>query len=341
MYLLGIETSCDETAVAVVNDRGQPLSDLLASQYDLHKKFGGVVPEIASRRHVEVIDGLIQDALVRSGKSLHDVSGIAVTTGPGLIGALLVGVSIAKSLGYTRNIPVIPVHHLEGHIAAVFLERSVTAYPAIALVASGGHTNLYTMPKQGTYQLLGKTFDDAAGEAFDKGAKMLSLEYPGGPALDKLARSGDPDRISFPRPHRSSASFNFSFSGLKTALRHYLEKQPSQDTIQYNLPHIAAGYQEAIVDVLVDKSIAAARKQGAKTLMIVGGVAANHRLRERITQESTKLGLDLAIPSPRYCTDNGAMIAIAGLTKFQQGNFASLDLNPQPNLELSVHSDTY
>jgi N6-L-threonylcarbamoyladenine synthase len=335
MHLLGIETSCDETAVAVINGRGEVLSDFLASQNDLHGKYGGVVPELACRRHTEVLGRLIREVLQKSEKSLQEIEGIAVTVGPGLIGALLVGVSLAKSLGYALQIPVVPVHHLEGHISAVFLERRSIEYPAVALVVSGGHTNLYFMEKKGRYRLLGRTLDDAAGEALDKAAKMLSLGYPGGPVLDKLSRSGNPEKIVFPRPCLSSPSFDFSFSGLKTALYHYLSRQKSMEGIHSSLPDIAACYQEAIVDVLVGKSLAAVRQVKARTLVVAGGVAANSRLRKRLKEESAEMGIDLTIPSPRHCTDNGAMIAMAGLARYEKGVIASLDLNPRPDLELA------
>ena len=335
MNLLGIETSCDETAVAVLNDRGEPLSDLLNHQFDLHSRFGGVVPELAGRRHVEVIGALVQEALRQAGEPLRAIDGIAVTVGPGLIGALLVGVSFAKSLGYALNVPVVPVHHLEGHISAVFLEGAEVVYPAVALVVSGGHTNLYLMSRRGSYRLLGQSIDDAAGEALDKAAILLSLGYPGGAILDRLARSGDPGRISFPRPYRTLASWDFSFSGLKTALRHRLAKEAGPEEIQRILPDIAASYQEAIVDVLVEKSVAAAEAFDAETIVVAGGVAANSRLRARMAEACIERGVELLIPSPRYCTDNGAMIAMAGLMRFREGAFSGLDLNPRPDLELS------
>lgn len=335
MLILGIETSCDETAVAVTQDGRTILSDLLSSQIDLHKQYGGVVPELACRRHIEVIGLLIREAIEKSGRSYEQLDAIAVTMGPGLIGALLVGVSTAKSLAYSLKIPLLGIHHLEGHISAAFIEHHDIAFPSIALVVSGGHTNLYYMPEKGKYQLLGKTIDDAAGEILDKGARMLGYSYPGGPVIDRLAQEGDPDRIPFPRPYRLSLNYDFSFSGLKTSLMHTLFKMGSNPEEYVSAHHdIAAGYQAAIVDTLVEKTFSAVQRQNAKSVMLVGGVAANSLLRKRFILAGERLGIAVYIPSKRLCTDNGAMIAVAGMSHLEENHFASFDLNPIPSLEL-------
>ncbi len=335
MVILGIETSCDETAAAVLRNGKEVLADLVSSQVDLHKKYGGVVPELACRRHIEVIGPLVQEALEKSGYTLSQLEAIAVTVGPGLIGALLVGVSFGKSLSYALKIPLLPVHHLEGHIAAAFIEHPNIVFPSVALVVSGGHTNLYYMSQKGQYRLLGKTIDDAAGEALDKGARMLGLGYPGGPVIDRLAEKGNPDKIPFPRPYRFSGNYDFSFSGLKTALMQVVsqnDRDLRQDSSGY--PDVAAGYQTAIVECLVEKTLLAVEKEGAKGILLVGGVAANTLLRRKIREEGKRLGVETYIPSSRYCTDNGAMIAMAGVLHYKQGHFAPLHVNPDPNLEL-------
>ncbi len=335
MIILGIETSCDETAVAVTQDGKIILSDLLSSQIDLHRKYGGVVPELACRRHIEVIGLLVREAIEKSGRSYEQLDAIAVTMGPGLVGALLVGVSTAKSLAYSLKIPLLGIHHLEGHISAAFIEHDEIVFPSVALVVSGGHTNLYYLPQRGRYQLLGKTIDDAAGEILDKGARMLGYSYPGGPVIDRLAQKGDPERISFPRPYRSSLNLDFSFSGLKTSLMHTLSKM-GKCPEDYLSSHsdIAAGYQAAIVDILVEKTFSAVQREHAKSVMLVGGVAANSLLRKRFISAGERLGVAVYIPSKQLCTDNGAMIAMAGLSHLEEKHFASLDLNPSPNLEL-------
>ncbi|MCG3117518.1 MAG: tRNA (adenosine(37)-N6)-threonylcarbamoyltransferase complex transferase subunit TsaD [Candidatus Manganitrophus sp. SA1] len=335
MIILGIETSCDETAVAVTQDGKIILSDLLSSQIDLHRKYGGVVPELACRRHIEVIGLLVKEAIEKSGRSNEQLNAIAVTMGPGLVGALLVGVSIAKSLAYSLQIPLLGIHHLEGHISAAFIEHEDIVFPSIALVVSGGHTNLYYMPQRGKYRLLGKTIDDAAGEILDKGARMLGYSYPGGPVIDRLAQKGDPERIPFPRPYRSSSNLDFSFSGLKTSLMHTLFKMGKvPEDYMSSHPDIAAGYQSAIVDTLVEKTFSAVQQEDAKSVMLVGGVAANSLLRKKFLSAGERLGIAVYIPSSRLCTDNGAMIAMAGMSHLEEHHFSSLDLNPSPNLEL-------
>lgn len=333
MLILSIETSCDETAVAVLENGKDLLADLVSSQVDLHKRYGGVVPELACRRHIEVIDPLVREALDKSERTFQDLNAIAVTVGPGLIGALLVGVSLAKALSYALKIPLLPVHHLEGHIASAFIEHTDIHFPSVALVVSGGHTNLYYLSKVGEYRLLGKTIDDAAGEVLDKGARMLGYGYPGGPIIDRLARRGDPEKIPFPKPYPSSTHYDFSFSGLKTSLMQTLSRlNPGKDSAIY--PDIAAGYQMAIVNSLVEKTFSAVEKEKAKSVMLVGGVAANSLLRKKIVECAKYLGIPSYIPSVRYCTDNGAMIAMAGMIRFEKGIIAPIDLSPQPNLEL-------
>lgn len=312
MLILGIETSCDETAAAVLEDGRRLLSDVLSSQVDLHRPYGGVVPEMASRRHIEVVDHIVQSALSQAGVCLSNLGAISVTCGPGLAGALLVGISFAKALAYSLKIPLLAVNHLEGHIASVFLEPPEVLFPCITLVVSGGHTNLYYIKEYGRYRLLGQTRDDAAGEAFDKAAKMLGLGYPGGPVIDRLARRGDPTRIRFPRAYLAKESLDFSFSGLKTALLYYVQQQGGVEKLKDQLSDLLAGFQEAIVDVLVAKTFWAAEKYRVKTIGIAGGVAANTALRSKLEERAKKSEIRLRLPSPRFCTDNAAMIALAG-----------------------------
>jgi len=333
MITVGIETSCDETAIAFLKDGRTILSDQLSSQIDLHKKYGGVVPELACRRHIEVIGPLLAEGLRISGLALDEVDRIAVTVGPGLVGALLVGVSFAKSLAYALDIPLVPVHHLEGHIQAAFIEHHEIQFPLVALVVSGGHTHLYAMSQHGQYRSLGRTIDDAAGEALDKGARMLGFDYPGGPVIDRLAKKGDPNKIPFPKPYRSKVHFNFSFSGLKTALRQYMEKHGTLENAP-DVADIAAGYQSAIVESLVEKTFLAVEKEKVAGLIVCGGVAANSLLRKRIKEEAERRGIAVFIPSPRFCTDNGAMIAMAGFSSPLRGKTGSLCLNPDPYLDL-------
>jgi len=336
VIILAIESSCDETAIAVLKDGRTILADHLSSQIDLHKKYGGVVPELACRRHIEVIGPLFKETLEKSGVPLSAVDAIAVTAGPGLVGALLVGVSFGKSLSYSLGIPLLAVHHLAGHINAAFIEHSDIVFPAVALVVSGGHTNLYAMAARGDYRLIGKTIDDAAGEALDKGARMLGFAYPGGPIIDELAKKGNIGRFDFPRPYRSKVHCNFSFSGLKTSLRQKLLKlEGTTDTTSPQFQaDIAAGYQSAIVESLVEKTFQAIAKERATALIVSGGVAANSLLRKRMKEEGIKRGIPVYIPSPQYCTDNAAMIAMAGSEQYDKGRFASHDLNPDPNLLL-------
>lgn len=333
MLILGIETSCDETAAAVVEDGSLVKSNVLFSQEEIHSQFGGVVPELACRRHVTVIHVVVEAALRQADVDVADLSAIAVTQGPGLIGALLIGICYAKGLAYQCQRPLIAINHLEGHMAAIQLGPANPVkpdFPLIALVVSGGHTHLYHVARVGEYRLLGRTMDDAAGEAFDKAAKMLGLGFPGGPNIDRMAMEGNPCAIEFPRPHPTQGTYDFSFSGLKTALKYYLDRQ--DDLERSRIADIAASFQQAIVDVLVHRSLAAIRQYRAKGLLVAGGVAANSALRRTLQSHCDQMGLPLAIPPPALCTDNGAMIAAAGYHHYRnppqaekrEGSFLSL-----------------
>jgi len=329
--ILGIETSCDETAASVLAADGAVLSNMIMSQHAVHQRFGGIVPELASRAHIESIEDVSAEALQQAGLAWTDLTGIAVTQGPGLAGALLVGVNYAKALAYALNIPVVGVSHLEGHIASAWLQDPAFPLPCVVLVVSGGHTHLYYKEPSGHCRLLGATRDDAAGEAFDKGAQLLGLEYPGGPAIDHLARHGNPDTIAFPRSYLKKGSLDFSFSGLKTALLYTLQAT-HEGSIAAQAADFAAGYQEAIVAVLVDKAFAAVRSSGARALAVVGGVSANSRLRVLLQQRATSESLPLSLPPLTYCTDNAAMIAAAGRQALRAGLRAPLDLDAQASL---------
>jgi N6-L-threonylcarbamoyladenine synthase len=324
MLILGIETSCDETAAAVLEDGRLLRSNIIASQVDLHRIYGGIVPEIASRKHMEMIIPVIYEALGKAGTTLQDIEGIAVTRGPGLVGALLVGLSVAKSIAFALNIPFVGVNHLYGHVASIFLSEKQPEFPFVALVVSGGHTNIYLVKDLRTFTLLGQTRDDAAGEAFDKAAKLLNIGYPGGAVIDKLAKKGNREWIQFPRAMRDS--MDFSFSGLKTSLLVHIKKRECSFTDE-ELPDVAASYQEAIIDVLVEKTLRAAEINSVSRLVVCGGVAANSRLRERFTEESGRKGFDAYIPPPVLCTDNAAMIAVVGDYLLKKGFKDSLDLN--------------
>jgi N6-L-threonylcarbamoyladenine synthase len=303
--LLAIETSCDETSLSVLRD-GLPLSLTISSQIEIHRPYGGVVPELASRLHLDVIHPLLDETLQQAGVTLDQLDVIAVTNGPGLAGSLLVGVAVAKILGCLLDIPVLPVNHMEGHLYSVRLEHEVPC-PFLSLVCSGGHTQLVWVPHEGFHEILGETRDDAAGEAFDKVAKMVGLPYPGGPVVDRLAKEGNRKAFAFPRPMLNEG-FEFSFSGLKTAVRRHWDESGKEVD---RLPDLLASFQEAVVDVLATKLIRAARKKGAKHVTVVGGVACNSRLRSVITERAAKQGLKVAFPSPVYCTDNAAMIGRA------------------------------
>ena len=324
MLVLGIESSCDETAAAVVRDGTSLLSNVIASQIDVHSKYGGIVPEIASRKHIEAIVPVIMQALDDAGVSLGDIEGIAVTRGPGLVGSLLVGLSVAKSIAFARGIPFVGVNHLEGHIAAIFLSEEKPDFPFIALVVSGGHTIVYLVQDFGDFSIIGQTRDDAAGEAFDKAAKMLNLGYPGGVVIDKLAKRGDPVYVQFPRSMKDS--LDFSFSGLKTSLLNYIKKR--EDPIaEDEIPDIVASYQEAIVDVLVEKTLRAAENFSIKKVVVSGGVAANSRLRDGFYEKAKDKGIEVFIPPVIMCTDNAAMIAVVGDNLLRKGKKDHFDLN--------------
>jgi N6-L-threonylcarbamoyladenine synthase len=323
MLVLGIESSCDETAAAVVAD-GQMLSNVIASQINDHSKYGGVVPEIASRKHIEAINPVVREAMSDAQVTFREIEGIAVTCGPGLIGSLLIGLSTAKALAYALNIPMVGVNHLEGHIAASFLAQKTPRFPFVALVVSGGHTNVYLVRNYHNFQLLGQTRDDAAGEAFDKAAKLLNLGYPGGVVIDKLAHSGNPQAIAFPRAMKDS--LDFSFSGLKTSLLTMLKKRGCNFD-KNELPDLVASYQEAIVDVLVEKTIRAAKGHDISQIVVCGGVAANRRLREKFAAEAESAKIELFIPPIVLCTDNAAMIAAIGEIMLKNGRRDLLNLN--------------
>ncbi len=332
--ILAIETSCDETAAAVVSNGRDVLSSVVASQVALHERFGGVVPEIASRRHLEVINPLIESALDGSGASFADLSAVAVTIGPGLVGALLIGVGAAKAIAYATGLPLVGVNHLEGHIFANFIEHPRLEPPLICLIVSGGHTSIVYMKEFGDYRLVGETLDDAVGEAYDKVANYLGLGYPGGPILDEMAAGGDPGAINFPRAMIRDG-FDFSLSGLKTAVLNYVKRQRASGG-RINLSDLAASFQAAVVDVLVSKTMAAAELFGAKRVALAGGVAANSGLRAGFERASSKEGVELFYPSPALCTDNAAMIAAAGHYRYLEGERLPLDANPDPNLRLAV-----
>jgi N6-L-threonylcarbamoyladenine synthase len=331
--VLGIETSCDETAVAVVED-GRVLSNLIASQVDLHGRFGGVVPELASRAHVEALNPLVQDTLEQAGCRFADLEGVAVTVGPGLVGALLVGIAAAKTIALATGAPFVGVNHLEGHVYANFLEHGPPEPPYVCLIVSGGHTMLVHMPEGHRYRVLGQTVDDAAGEAFDKIARFMGLGFPGGPALDALAREGDPGAIRLPRAMADSGDYDFSLSGLKTAVLRYVKAETAAGR-EVDLADLAASFQEAIVDVQVDKTMRAAKETGAGTVLLGGGVVANSRLRERMEGAGTESGVRVLFPSPALCTDNGAMIAAAGASRLARGERTSLDVGADSALELA------
>ncbi len=334
MRVLGIETSCDETGVAVVED-GRILSNLLASQIDLHEKFGGVVPEVASRAHVEALNPIVEEALEQAGSRFEELDGVAVTVGPGLVGALLVGIAGAKAIAFAQGVPLIGVNHLEGHVYANFLEHGPPEPPYVCLIVSGGHTMLVHMPQEHRYRVLGQTVDDAAGEAFDKIARFIGLGFPGGPALDKLARDGDPASIRFPRAMADSGDYDFSLSGLKTAVLRYV-KGERQAGREVGLADLAASFQEAIVDVQVAKTMRAATETDSKTVLLGGGVVANSRLRERMERAGEENGIRVLFPSLPLCTDNGAMIAVAGASRLERGERTGLDVGADSALGLTA-----
>ena len=333
IYILGIESSCDETAAAVVKNGREILSNVINTQISIHKKFGGVVPEVASRRHIETIDDVIDEALLKAGVTFDDIDAIAVTYGPGLIGALLVGVSAAKALAYALDKPLVPVHHIKGHISANFAAHTDLEPPFICLVASGGHSHIVNVQSYTDFEVMGRTRDDAAGEAFDKVARVLGLGYPGGPLVDKLAKEGNCEAVKFPRVKMDGESLDFSFSGVKTAVINYLHKL-DQNGEEYNKADIAASFQAAVTDVLCEHTIEAAMKKGHKTIALAGGVASNSALREKMETMCKKHSINVIYPPPVLCTDNAAMIACAGYYEFKNGNIADMTLNAVASLPL-------
>lgn len=342
MLILGIETSCDETAAAVAKiseERTfQIKSNIIASQHEIHNKYGGVVPELACRRHVENINPVITEALNKGGIKIADIDLFTVTKGPGLVVALLIGVSTAKAIAYAMKKPLVGVSHLEGHILSIFLEKPDLSFPFIALLVSGGHTELYLVEDFCKYHILGMTRDDAAGEAFDKAAKMLKLGYPGGPAIEKAAAGGNSQSIPFPRAYIAKDSLDFSFSGVKTALKSYLNGFiPPYSTSTIYLPDVSASFQEAIVEVLINKAFLAAKRYNVKTIVMAGGVASNKALRTGMQERGGKEGIAVYYPSPILCTDNAAMIACAGYHRFMKDKDACLDfyeMDAEASMEL-------
>lgn len=331
--MLAIESSCDETAAAVVVNGRDVRSNIIASQIDVHKLYGGVVPEIASRKHIEKINQVIEEALTESGKTLEDMDAICVTYGPGLVGALLVGVGTAKAISYAAGKPLIGVHHIEGHISANYIANPDLEPPFLCLVASGGHSHLVAVRDYGKYEILGKTRDDAAGEAFDKVARAIGLGYPGGPKIDRLAKEGNPDAIEFPRASIEGAPYDFSFSGVKSAVLNYINGCKMKN-ISYSEADIAASFQCAVVDVLVSHTMLAAETLGIEKIAIAGGVACNSGLREGMEQACSEKGYRLFLPPPVLCTDNAAMIGAAGYYEYMNGVRHGLDLNAVPGLKL-------
>ncbi len=331
--ILAIESSCDETAAAVVVNGREVKSNVIFSQIDLHKLYGGVVPEIASRKHIEKINQVIEEALETAGETLDSIDAICVTYGPGLVGALLVGVAEAKAIAYAKKKPLVGVHHIEGHICANYIEHKDLEPPFICLVASGGHSHLVKVVDYGKYEIIGRTRDDAAGEAFDKVARAIGLGYPGGPKIDKLSKEGNPKAIKFPRAKVEGAPNDFSFSGLKSAVLNYLNKCQMKGE-EVNKADVAASFQEAVVDVLSDHAVLAAKECGMKKVAIAGGVASNGALRKKMQEKCEKNGLEFYYPSPIYCTDNAAMIGAAGYYEYKNGVRHGLDLNAIPNLKI-------
>ncbi|MGN0507589.1 MAG: tRNA (adenosine(37)-N6)-threonylcarbamoyltransferase complex transferase subunit TsaD [Lachnospiraceae bacterium] len=332
-WILAIESSCDETAAAVVKNGRTVLSNIISSQIDLHTLYGGVVPEIASRKHTERINQVVEEALSSAGMTLEQMDAIAVTYGPGLVGALLVGVAEAKAISFASGIPLVGVHHIEGHVSANYIEHADLEPPFLCLIVSGGHTHLVIVKDYGEYEIIGRTHDDAAGEAYDKVARAIGLGYPGGPKIDKLAKEGNPQAISFPRAHVEGCPYDFSFSGLKSAVLNYLN-QAEMKGEEINRADVAASFQTAVVDVLVNRTLNAAAEFGIKKVAMAGGVASNSALREGMRTACKKEGLSLYYPSPIFCTDNAAMIGAAGYYEYKKGVRHGLDLNAVPNLKI-------
>lgn len=337
MNILGIDTSCDDTSASIVVDGRRTLSNIVNSQVKLHYPYGGVVPELASREHIRNIVPVFDEALSKAGMDIKEIEGVAVTVGPGLIGSLLVGLYFAKSLSYVNQIPMVAINHLEGHILSIMLEDDVPDFPFVAMTVSGGHTSLYYVKGFGDYELMGQTLDDAAGEAFDKIAKILGLGYPGGPIIEKQARSGRCDVIRFPRAFMGSDSLDFSFSGLKTAVSLYLKGWKEDGNLQKEITtsDIAASFQEAIIDVLVKKLCRAREKTGVDRVVVAGGVACNRALRDQLDEIAREKKFSTFYPRPQFCTDNGAMIAVAGFHSITRGETADLSIDVRSRFPIS------
>ncbi len=333
ILILAIESSCDETAAAVVKNGREVLSNVISSQIELHKLYGGVVPEIASRKHIEKINQVIEEALSDAKMTLDDIDAIGVTYGPGLVGALLVGVAEAKAIAYAKNLPLVGVHHIEGHILANFIENKELEPPFICLVVSGGHTHLVCVKDYGTYEIIGRTRDDAAGEAFDKVARAIGLGYPGGPKIENLSKEGNPEAIAFPRAKIEGFQYDFSFSGVKSAVLNYINGcQMKGET--YVEADIAASFQKAVIDVLAGNAMHAVKEYGLNKFAIAGGVASNGTLREAMREACEENGIEFYHPSPIFCTDNAAMIGVAAYYEYLSGTRHGWDLNAVPNLKL-------
>ena len=333
VLILGIESSCDETAAAVVKNGREVLSNVISSQIAIHTEYGGVVPEIASRKHIENINDVIEESLTKANVTLDDIDAIAVTYGPGLIGALLVGVAQAKAIAFATDKPLVGVHHIEGHVSANYIEHKELEPPFLCMIVSGGHTHLVKVNDYGKYEIVGRTRDDAAGEAFDKVARAIGLGYPGGPKIDKAAKEGNPDAITFPKTKVEGAPYDFSFSGLKSAVLNYINMSEMKN-IQINKNDLAASFQKNVVESIVSRTIDAAKEFGFKKVALAGGVAANSCLRATMEEECAKNGIGMYYPSPIYCTDNAAMIAAAGYYEYINGTRHGYDLNAVANLKI-------
>lgn len=331
--ILAIETSCDETSAAVVRDGRQVLSNVISTQIDIHKKFGGVVPEVAARKHLENVNIVVQEALQRAEIKLDEIDAIAVTSGPGLVGALLIGLTTAKALAYSINKPLIGVNHIEGHIAANYIQHKELKPPFVCLVASGGHSHIVKVRDYDSFEILGRTRDDAAGEAFDKIARALGLGYPGGPLIDMLSVQGNPRAINFPRAFLEEGSYDFSFSGLKSATLNYLNSMKMKEE-EINVADVAASFQAAVVEVLTEKLVRAAIEHNSRYAVLAGGVAANTSLRQELKRLGEQKGIEVLYPAPILCTDNAAMIGSAAYYRFLKGIYSDLTLNARPNLSI-------
>lgn len=333
ILILAIESSCDETAASVVKNGRTILSNVISSQIELHKLYGGVVPEIASRKHIEKINQVIEEALEQAEVTLDDLDAIGVTYGPGLVGALLVGVAEAKAISYAKKLPLVGVHHIEGHVSANYIEHPDLEPPFMCLIVSGGHTHLVIVKDYGEFEILGRTRDDAAGEAFDKVARAIGLGYPGGPKIDKLSKEGNPDAIVFPKAKLENGPYDFSFSGVKSAVLNYINKCKMRGE-EFDRADLAASFQKAVVDTLVEKAVKAAKEYHMDKLAIAGGVASNNTLRSAMEKACEREGISFYHPSPIFCTDNAAMIGVAAYYEYKKGTRHGLDLNAVPNLRL-------